>query len=98
MPAMSTVALEARLSGTVKLHGGWYDLVVRHRPTLNPDRLHLSVDVPQGWRVDEAPGMERPFGGRASASVELQRAARFRVHVVRDPGTWDLWSRLEAGA
>jgi hypothetical protein len=98
MPAKSTAALDARLSGTVMLHGGWYDVVVRHQATLNPDRVHVSVDVPEGWRIDRAPGMERPFSGRASTSLELERTKTFRVHIVRDPGMWDLWSRLEAGA
>ena len=98
MPAQSTGTLDAELSGNVRLHGGWYELVVRHQATLNPDRLHVSVDVPKGWRIDEAPGMERPFGGRASATLELERTKTFGVHIVRDPGTWDLWTRLEAGA
>jgi hypothetical protein len=64
---------------------------------VNPDRVQLSVDVPEGWRIDKARGMERPFSRRASVSVALDRTRTYGVHVVRDPGTWDLWARLEAG-
>ena len=41
--------------------------------------------------------MERPVSRRASVSVALDKTRTYRVHVVRDPGTWDLWARLEAG-
>ncbi len=95
--AKSTDTIDATLSGTVELHNGWYDVVVRHQPTVNADRVHVSVDVPEGWRIDRTLGMERPFSRRASVSVQLDRTRTYRVHVVRDPGTWDLWARLEAG-
>ena len=35
--------------------------------------------------------------GRASTTLLLDKTTTFRVHLVRDPGTWDLWARLEAG-
>jgi hypothetical protein len=79
------------------LHDAWYDLDLRHQPTLQPDRVRVSVDVPKGWRLDKAPGMDEPSAGRATATLLLAKSTTFRVHVVRDPGTWDLWSRLEAG-
>ena len=47
--------------------------------------------------IDKAPGMEQPFARRATASMDLAKTTRFRVHLVRDVGTWDLWDRLEAG-
>jgi hypothetical protein len=97
MPARTAVSLDTRLSGTVSLHHGWYDVVVRHQATLIPDRVRVSVDVPEGWRIDRAPGMDRPFARRAAAAVDLDRTKRFRVHLVRDADTWDLWQRLEAG-
>jgi hypothetical protein len=36
-------------------------------------------------------------GGAASTSVGLTKTTHFRVHLLRDVGTWDLWGRLEAG-
>ncbi len=87
-----------KLAGQVALHDGWYTLVVRHQPTLNPDRVHVSVDVPEGWRIDKSPGMTRPFSRRASVDTSFERTTTYRVHIVRDPGAWDLWGRLEAGA
>jgi UDP-N-acetylmuramyl pentapeptide phosphotransferase/UDP-N-acetylglucosamine-1-phosphate transferase len=95
--AKSSDTIRATLSGVVDLHGGWYELVARYQPTVNADRVHVSVDVPKGWRIDRTRGMERPSSRRASLSVELDRTRIYRVHVARDPGTWDLWARLEAG-
>jgi hypothetical protein len=95
--ALSQDTIAARLSGDVDLRDGWYDVVVRYQPMVNPDRVRLSVEVPDGWRIDRTRGMERPFSRRASVSVELDRTRVYRVHIVRDPGAWDLWARLEAG-
>jgi UDP-N-acetylmuramyl pentapeptide phosphotransferase/UDP-N-acetylglucosamine-1-phosphate transferase len=92
-----TKAMTAKLDGDVKLHDGWYDLVVRQQPTINPDHLHVSVQVPKGWKIDQAPGMERLFAREASATMDLEKSTHFRVHLVRDVGNWDLWDRLEAG-
>ena len=84
-------------SGKVALHDGWYDVTVRQQPTINPDRVHVSIDVPEGWRIDRAPKMDRPFSRRASISTTLEKTTTYRVHIVRDPGTWDLWQRLQDG-
>lgn len=97
IPAQQTKTMDTKLDGTVALHDGWYDLDVRQQPTVKPDRVHVSVDVPEGWRIDRAPHMERPFARRASATVDLAKATRFRVHLVPDLDTWNIWDRLEAG-
>jgi UDP-N-acetylmuramyl pentapeptide phosphotransferase/UDP-N-acetylglucosamine-1-phosphate transferase len=97
IPAQSSSTVDTKLAGKVALHDGWYDVDVRHQPTLRPDRVRVSVDVPKGWRIDKAPGMDQPFAGRATATLLLDKSTTFRVHMVRDPGTWDLWARLEAG-
>ncbi|MDQ1430087.1 MAG: hypothetical protein QOF40_689, partial [Actinomycetota bacterium] len=85
------------LGGVVPLHDGWYSLEVRHQPTLNPDRLHVSVDVPKGWKIDRAPGMQTVFDRRASVNLSLEKTVTLRVHIVRALDTWDIWNRLEAG-
>ena len=97
IPAQSSSTIDTKLAGDVTLHDGWYEVNVRHQPTLKPDRVHVSVDVPKGWHIDKAPGMDRPFAGRATATLLLDKSTTFRVHMVRDTGTWDLWGRLEAG-
>jgi hypothetical protein len=90
--------LKVRLDGTVKLHHGWYSLQVRHQPTLNPDTVHVSVNVPEGWKIDRAPKMEIPYERRASVTTTaLDKTTTYRVHLVRDPASFDLWERLEAG-
>ncbi|MFN8024865.1 MAG: DUF4012 domain-containing protein [Acidimicrobiia bacterium] len=93
----SSKTITANLEGLFELQDGWYSLRIRHQPTLNPDRVHVSVDVPDGWRIDKAPGMEIPFGGRATVSFLQSKDAVYRVHIVRDTGTWDLWQRLQDG-
>ena len=87
----------AKLDGTVKLHDGWYSLQVRHQPTLNADTLHVSVAVPKGWKIDQAPKMVIAPARQASATVTLEKATTFRVHLVKDVAEWNLWDRLEAG-
>ena len=92
-------SLDLQLDGVVKLHRGWYGLEVRHQPTLNPDTVHVSVAVPQGWTIDRAPGMKIPVKRRATVTVAgLDKTTTFRVHLAPDPGTWNLWDRLVAGA
>ena len=41
--------------------------------------------------------MELPFSRRASVSFLQMKDATYRVHLVRDTGTWDLWQRLQDG-
>ena len=90
--------MAVHLDGVVKLHHGWYSLEVRHQPTLNPDSVHLSINVPEGWKIDRAPKMQIPYSRRASLTTSgLDRTTTFRVHLVRDPDSFDLWDRLEAG-
>jgi hypothetical protein len=95
--AQSSETITADLEGKLRLHDGWYSLRIRHQPTLNPDRVHVSVDVPAGWRIDRAPGMRLDFARRASASITQEKDVTLRVHLVRDSGTWDLWQRLADG-
>jgi UDP-N-acetylmuramyl pentapeptide phosphotransferase/UDP-N-acetylglucosamine-1-phosphate transferase len=93
-----TKSTTTKLAGDVDLHGGWYSLQVRAQPTLNPDRMHVSVDVPKGWKIDKAPGMELVFDRRANANVSLVKSETFRVHIVPDAGSQNLWDRLVTGS
>src|SRR5262249_51815661 len=95
--ALSSQRVRTNLAGSVRLDHGWYEVQVRHQPTLKPDRLRVSVEVPDGWRIDRAPHLVMQYSRLASTSRLLERTATFRVHVVRDPGTWNLWERLRAG-
>ncbi|HUF85085.1 MAG TPA: DUF4012 domain-containing protein, partial [Acidimicrobiia bacterium] len=98
IPAKSTRTVVLRLGGDVRLQpDGWYELALDHQPTLEPDRVHFSVEVPDGWEVTEAPGLVRPFDRRASGAVVLQRPRSVRVQVAPDPPTLDLWDRLREG-
>jgi len=76
---------------------GWYSVEVRHQPTLNTDRVRVSVDVPDGWRIDQAPHMRKQYARLATTSRELQRTTTFRVHITQDPSAWDIWERLRVG-
>jgi len=84
-------------AGTVPLHDGWYSVEVRHQPTLNADRVRVSIDVPEGWSIDQAPHLKKQYARLATTSIALQRTTTFRVHITRDPAAWDLWERLRAG-
>ena len=97
LPAETTDTLTTRLTGDVVLDHGWYDLEVVHQPTLNPDRVRVSIEVPDGWRIDKTRGMRTTFARAAVRQFNLDRTTTMGVHLVRDPAPWDLWGRLEAG-
>jgi hypothetical protein len=97
IPSQTQKTTEAELAGSVKLRDGWYTLTVRAQPTLNPDRLNVSIDVPEGWKIDDARGMEREFARRARATVDQDKTMTFRVHIVPDGGSQNLWDRLVTG-
>ena len=78
----------------MRLHDGWYSVVMRHQATIIPDRVRVSVDVPAGWRIDQAPHMRKQYARLATTSIELQRTTTFRVHISQDPSAWDIWQRL----
>ncbi|HLM19680.1 MAG TPA: hypothetical protein VK549_17790 [Acidimicrobiia bacterium] len=94
IPAKSQKTTTLKLDGAVDLHDSWYTLVVRAQPTLKPDQLHVSVEVPEGWTIDEAPGMQTDFARRVSATLTQQKAEKFRAHLVPDSGSRNLWERL----
>jgi NAD(P)H-hydrate repair Nnr-like enzyme with NAD(P)H-hydrate epimerase domain len=58
----------------------------------------VSIDVPTGWKIDKAPGMQMDFARRASANVTLTQSESFRVHIVPDSGAQNLWDRLVSGS
>jgi hypothetical protein len=97
-PSNSEKTMSVHLDGSVKLDHGWYSLEIRHQPTLNPDTVHVSVNVPAGWKIDRAPKMQQPYARRASmTTADFEKTTVLRVHVVRDPASFDLWDRLEVG-
>jgi hypothetical protein len=98
VPSRTQKTTITKLQGPVQLHDGWYTLQVRAQPTLNPDRLHVSVTVPEGWKIDQAPNMEMVFARRANANVSLEKTTTFRVHVAPDAGAQNLWDRLVSGS
>jgi UDP-N-acetylmuramyl pentapeptide phosphotransferase/UDP-N-acetylglucosamine-1-phosphate transferase len=98
VPARSTRIVSADFAGTVELErGGWYDLDVGHQPTVKPDRLRVSVEVPEGWRIAEAPGLNRESARRVSATSTQLEERRIRVRIVPASSALDLWGRLQDG-
>ena len=98
VPARSTRIVSADFAGMVRLErGGWYDLDIGHQPTVHPDRLRVSVEVPQGWRIAEAPGMRRESVRRVSSTTTQLEERRMRIRVVPASSAFDLWDRLQDG-
>jgi UDP-N-acetylmuramyl pentapeptide phosphotransferase/UDP-N-acetylglucosamine-1-phosphate transferase len=95
--ANSSTTISARLNGQVHLHDGWYEVAIGHQPTLEPDRVHVSIEVPQGWRIAEAPKLQRPAAREAVGSFVLNKPTTVRVRLAHDYGDLDLWNRLRAG-
>jgi UDP-N-acetylmuramyl pentapeptide phosphotransferase/UDP-N-acetylglucosamine-1-phosphate transferase len=89
--------LRLELAGRVPVQRGrWYELDLGHQPSLEPDRARVTLDVPDGWKIDRVSGgVAKPVATQATRSIQLDRPTRIRIHVVRD-GT-NLWERLKAG-
>ncbi len=98
IPARSSRTVALTLAGRVPLDAdGWYDLDLGHQPTLEPDKVHVSVEVASGWQIAASPNLVRPFDRRAVGRVELDQPERVRVHAVPRPASLDLWGRLVEG-
>jgi UDP-N-acetylmuramyl pentapeptide phosphotransferase/UDP-N-acetylglucosamine-1-phosphate transferase len=98
IPARTTQILTADFRGVVRLGaGGWYELDVGHQPTVQPDRLRVSIEVPDGWRIAAAPGLERMSARQVTRTMSQQEPERIRVRLVPDAPAWDLWDRLRTG-
>jgi hypothetical protein len=98
IPARTTQIVTADFAGVARLRaGGWYELDVGHQPTVQPDRLRVSIAVPHGWRIAAAPGLERVSARQATGTVSQQEPERIRVRVVPDAPSWDLWDQLRTG-
>jgi hypothetical protein len=98
IPARSSRTVALTLAGRLPLDAdGWYDLDLGHQPTLEPDKVHVSVEVASGWQIAASSNLVRPFDRRAVERVELDQPERVRVHVVPRPASLDLWGRLVEG-
>jgi hypothetical protein len=100
MPAGGSTELAFDTTSRVQLVDGWYRLDVLKQPTLRPDNLEISVQVPPGWRIAEVLGQGARIGPSQRRRVTAARAVTseytlgVRVVPVRAPSILD---RLRAG-
>ncbi|MGI8795894.1 MAG: DUF4012 domain-containing protein [Acidimicrobiia bacterium] len=86
LPAESSRTFAMDFEGTVALQpGGWYALDLVRQPTLRPDDVSVSVEVPAGWRLAAAEGLEILGPRRAGGRIALHETRQVRVRVVPDP-------------
>jgi UDP-N-acetylmuramyl pentapeptide phosphotransferase/UDP-N-acetylglucosamine-1-phosphate transferase len=98
IPSRTIQILTADFRGPVRLRpGGWYEVDVGHQPTVQPDHLRVSIAVPDGWRIAEAPGLEQVSARLATRTITQQEPDRVRVRIVPDSPSWDLWDQLRTG-
>jgi hypothetical protein len=97
LPSGSERTLEMTLRGRVRLVNGWYELDLSHQPSLVADQARVTIQVPPGWEIVAAPRLTRVDDRRASGVVPLERDRTVRVKIAENPGSLDLWDRLEAG-
>jgi hypothetical protein len=84
VPAESSRTLELELEGTVRLErGGWYVLDLVRQPTLHPDDVSVSIEVPPGWRIIDTDGVEPVTLRRAVDRRVLRTDGEVRVKVER---------------
>jgi hypothetical protein len=84
--AGDATAVELDLAGAVRLlPGGWYELRIDRQPVLRPDRLRISVDLAEGWRVAQTGGGLEVVDGRgAEAVLDVDRPTTLRMRLEPD--------------
>jgi UDP-N-acetylmuramyl pentapeptide phosphotransferase/UDP-N-acetylglucosamine-1-phosphate transferase len=98
IPSRATQILTADFRGAVRLRpGGWYEVDVGHQPMVQPDHVRVSIAVPEGWRIAEAPGLEQVSARLATRNITQREPERVRVRIVADSPSWDLWDQLRTG-
>jgi UDP-GlcNAc:undecaprenyl-phosphate GlcNAc-1-phosphate transferase len=97
VPAGGARVLGVDLAGTVQLPpGGWYGLEVVRQPGLIPENVHVSVVVPNGWRIAERRGLQGDDERVAAATLTTDRRQTVWVRLER-AGWSGLWRRLVHG-
>ena len=87
--------LSLDLKGRVRLSpDGWYRFDVLHQPTLVPDEVEISVEVPSGWRIVETRGVEPAGERRAEARLQVETAHTIWLRLERTSGWARTWDRL----
>ena len=71
VPSATTAKIVTQLDGALQLRDHWYELQIRHQPTLVPDKVSVTVSVPEGWRIDKVERMSYSSGRQASAKLRL---------------------------
>jgi hypothetical protein len=95
--AGGTTGVSFDVTSRVQLVDGWYRLDVLKQPTLRPDNLEISIQVPPGWRIAEVRGRDARIDGRranVTRAVTSEYTLGVRVVPVRGPSILD---RLRAG-
>jgi UDP-N-acetylmuramyl pentapeptide phosphotransferase/UDP-N-acetylglucosamine-1-phosphate transferase len=88
VPSRQARTLSLRLAGTVPLdRGGWYTLDLVRQPTLLPDLVSVRVEVPPGYRVRDAEGIEVLGPHTAGGDLALTETGRVRVRIGLDPSS-----------
>jgi hypothetical protein len=84
VPAGTSRTLAMQLDGTLPLApGGWYTLDLPRQPTLRPDDVSVRVQVPRGWRIAGAQGLEITGPRQAEARIGLDDTRQVRVKLAR---------------
>ena len=82
VPSATTTKIVTPLDGVLQLRGHWYELQIRHQPTLVADKVSVTVSVPEGWRIDKVERMSYSSDRQASAKLRLTRTTTLRVRIV----------------
>jgi hypothetical protein len=79
MPSDTDGTMGLDLSGQEALTDGWYRLDVLKQPTMRPDAVAVTIEVPSGWKIVDTYGLKidpkdprrATFSGSAAGTVTL---------------------------
>ncbi len=84
IPPAGVSVMRLHLQGEVRLEdGGWHALELVRQPTMAPDEVRVTVEVPEGWRIAETRGLPKENEGQAKGEVKLDRDHTFRMRLER---------------
>ena len=97
IPAQQTVELDFAMEGTVPLGADhWYRLDLGLQPTVIPDRVDITIEVPAGWKIVETRSLERTEATTATGEFELVEPETVAVRLERSADR-NIWDRLRDG-
>lgn len=83
VPPKSAITIELRLAGRVGGQHGRWTLDLDRQAAVRPDDVNVTLEVPDGWRIDKTAGGLTAKGQTATTRVELDQNVQLWAEMTR---------------